>query len=338
MRKQAVNGVADLVGEDNKEATKHTMDRAMDTVLYGIPGLLGIDASNNIGLGAPFLRYQANRPLSLSDVGGAGMGMATSIGKAAKAIVADPWNPQQWTSAMSQGSPSFLQQMIRMYDIVQDGTTQNASGQPISNPLDTLGSAATVMGFTPVEVTKQRTLNNHDFKNRQRMYDDYQMNVNNISKLIHDFQTTGDSDSLLQANTLFNRYVRSTGGLQDRDSMVESITTQLEQHRGPVTRTTPLKGLKDRQSLESAYPSLESRYSSAVSTAFDELEVARSLGQADVLVRKLSSLPRSLQNRALKDVLVSAGLPPALAQVLLQRRSAQRLGNPHDEAEFDQSR
>ena len=209
---------------------------------------------------------------------------------------------------------------------ISRGTALDRQTQPASGPLDTGNSLAAFVGLTPIEVAKQRQFKSQDYKATKRMSDDYERTNRQIANLLQEFEESGNPELLLRANGLFSNFLDSTGGLQDRDAMVESITTQLEEARGKTMQPATLKGSAARQSLELAFPSVVSQQPSRLSSAFDELKVAQLLGQDDVLYRKMLSLPTKARTRVITDLLVSAGVRPEEVAQFLQPSSVARLG------------
>lgn len=304
-------------------------DALADFVMMGFPGLVGVDLSNSVGLGQPLIRYQAGQPITAEQLGGPFIGLLGRVLDAGKEIKADPFNPQQWWSATRTVAPQFLSQALRAFDVLSSGTVIDKNQQPTGDALGVVGSAAALAGFTPTEVSKQRSFNSEVYKSTKRSSENYETKTRNISKLLHEFNSTGNEDALLKANELFSSYLDSVGGLQDRGSMVNSIAKQLEEFEGKVTQPASLKDLPARQRLERAFPSVKSQHPTDVSSLLKNLEVALSLGQDDVLLQKLQSLPSSLLEAVLSDALTQAGLAPAVGGLLQQPSKLGRLGpNP----------
>jgi len=326
VRTGLVKSLTSMVGDEDKEGMAHAADRVADTALYGLPALAGAEVSGNIGLGSPFIRYQSGRPMELLDATGAGPAMLGRVATGAKEIGSDPFNPQAWFSAARTASPAFLTNTLRSYDVIAKGTSLDKNMQPASGPLDFGNSMAAFIGLTPIEVSKERAFKSQDYKNTKKMSDDYERTNRQIANLLQEFEQSGNPELLLRANNLFSNFLDSTGGLQDRDAMVDSITTQLEEARGKTMQPATLKGSAARQSLELAFPSVVSQQPSRLSSAFDELKVAQLLGQDDVLYRKMLSLPTKARSRVITDLLISAGVRPEEVSQFLQPSSAARLG------------
>lgn len=326
-REDLVNGMTSLSDDENtKESLRHGADMIADTTMYGFPALAGIDSSDSIGLGSPFFRYQAGKPMTVEQFGGAGLGMLGRVAQGVGKIKEDPFNPQAWWSATRSAAPSFLGNAIKTYELLNSGSSLDASQQPIGEPLGVSGSISALAGFTPMETSKQRDLNDRIYKSTKKSADDYQRNVLNVSHLYSDYEQTGSPASLQRANDEFEKYIDSVGGLQDRDEMIKSIADQVQQNKGQVTKAASLKDSATRQTLESAFPSLKPHYPSQVSSALDELAIAMSLGQDDVVARTAKSLPQSLQHKSLSDLLVASGLRPEEVAQLLQPQSVGHLG------------
>lgn len=327
MRKGMVQTAMNLSGDDDpKGSAAHVADRLSDGILYGIPGMLGIDSSDSIGLGSPFFRYQAGEPITAETLGGSGAGILGRVAMAAHDVKVDPFNPQQWWSALRTASPAFIANSIKAYDMLNSGSTLSSKGEPVGEPLGVAGSASALMGFAPEQVSKERDFQTQVYDQTKLHAEDYQRNVVNISRLLSDFERTGNQESLNSAMDQFSHYVDSTGQLQDRDEMIDSITDQVRAMQGKVTVPASLKESQTRQGLETAFPSVTSHYPSKVDAAVDGLKVSQLLGQDDVTARQLKGLPSGLLEKVLTDGLVQAGVRPEHVQQLLKPDNELKLG------------
>src|SRR5690606_4424473 len=230
LRKRLVEAATKFLGDEYS----HAADRVADGILGGIPGLLGIDASAGIGLGSPFFRYQAGQPMTIEQLGGAGVGLLGRIYQSVGQVQADPMNPQQWWAAGRTASPAFLSNTLRIFDTIDRGTVLDQNRQPVGDPLGIEGAVATSLGFTPMSVSKERQFKTQEYRATKRMSDEYEMTTRNVADLLRRFQETGDPELLLSANEMYNKYLTSVNGLQDRGAMVGSIANQLAQSRGKV--------------------------------------------------------------------------------------------------------
>lgn len=314
--------------EETKESLRFGADRVADTTMYGFPALAGVDMSNSIGLGSPFFRYQSGKPMGIEEFGGAGVGMLARVGQAVGKVATDPFNPQAWWSATRSGSPAFLGNAIKTYELLNSGASLDANQQPIGDPLDVGSSISALAGFNPMETSKQRDLNNQIYKSTKKSADDYQRTVLNISQLYSAYQLTGNEEMRVKAEEMMTSYVDSVGGLQDRDAMISSISAQVQQNSGKVTKPASLKESATRARQEAAFPSIKRPASNQLDALLDELGVAQALGQDDVLVRKIQSLPQTMQSRALADALAASGLSAQEVQQLLSPQSVGHLGQP----------
>lgn len=296
----------------------HLADRIADGVLYGLPGILGIDASNSIGLGDPFFHYEAGEPLGAETFGGAGVGIAGRVVQAAHDIKVDPFNPQQWFSATRAAAPAFLSNSIKAYDVLNQGATLNTKGQPVGEPLGIAGSVSQLLGFSPEQTSKERDFQTQVYDQTKLHGEEYQRNVVNASRYLADYERTGNPEDLQKANETFSKYVSSTGNLQDRDAMVDSIAKEVMAAQGKVTSPASLKESVSRQSLETSFPSVTSHYPSQVSSELESLKVSQLLGQDDVTARKMQEIPSSLLEKVLTDALTGAGVRPEQVQQYLR--------------------
>lgn len=326
-RKGMVRSAMNLSGEDDPHGSAaHVADRLSDGILYGIPGIMGIDSSDSIGLGDPFFRYQAGEPITAETLGGAGAGILGRVAQAAHDVKVDPFNPQQWFSAIRTGAPAFIANSIKAYDALNTGSTLSSKGEPVGEPLGVAGSASALMGFAPMQTSKERDFQTQVYDQTKLHAEDYQRNVVNVSRLLAEYERTGDQQTLMRANDLFSRYIDSVSGLQDRDEMVNSISDQVRAMQGKVTSPASLKESSTRQGLETAFPSVTSHYPSQVSSELGRLTTASLLGQDDVLARKIRSLPSGLAEKALTDALMSTGVRPEQVQQFLQPSNVLKLG------------
>jgi hypothetical protein len=313
-------------------------DRVADSVMHGLPALAGIDLSSSVGLGSPFLRYQAGQPLTLEQVGGAAIGAAgrviEGVRAGAREITEDPFDPVQWFQALDKGlragAPTFLSQAQRAFDVVGKSTVMDTKGQPLTDPLDTAESVAAMAGLNPMTVSKQRAANTAIYKSQKKAADSYERATLNVAKLLHLFEQTGNPEWMEKAQTVFDRYVADTEGTQDRGSFVSSIATQLQNFREPTQEAPSLKQMASRRQIHEAYPSAIDRPPSRVSSLLGELEVAQSLGQDDLLLQKLNSLPSSVLEGLITDLLGEAGLSPAVTDLIQSPSSLARLGPDFD--------
>jgi len=293
-----------------------TSDRIADGVLHGLPALAGVDMSGSIGLGSPFIRYQAGQPLTIEQFGGAGVGMLGRVAQGVGEVKADPFNPQQWWQATRTAAPAALSNMIKAFELMNAGTVLDTKGQPVTEPLDAVGSASVLAGFTPMQVSKQRAFNSEVYKASKKSAEEYQLAVRNTAKSLDKFYREGDPEALAQANATLSKYL-SENPDQNRDALTQSVTEQLLETQGKVTKPASLKDSARRQQIESAFPSVKPRYPSELSTLFQELEVSQLLGQDDLLMKKLQSLPSSVLDALLTDELVSSGFRPEQVGSLL---------------------
>src|SRR5690606_21003578 len=193
LRKKLVEAATKFLGDEYS----HAADRVADGILGGIPGLLGIDASAGIGLGSPFFRYQAGQPMTIEQLGGAGVGLLGRIYQSVGQVQADPMNPQQWWAAGRTASPAFLSNTLRIFDTIDRGTVLDQNRQPVGDPLGIEGAVATSLGFTPMSVSKERQFKTQEYRATKRMSDEYEMTTRNVADLLRRFQETGDPELLL---------------------------------------------------------------------------------------------------------------------------------------------
>lgn len=312
-RKKIVTSLSDLIGGD-------AADKTADVILYGLPALVGMDASAGIGLGSPLVRYQAGQPLTIESLG-AGFGL---LGRGYDAF--DAARKGSFEQAFRSASPAFLANTLRGFDTLDRGSPLDRNLQPVGDPVGLGGGVSAMLGFSPMETTKARQIKSVEYRQNQRRADEYQRATRAVAEELRLFQSTGDVKHQLRANELLNQYLVAQNGLQDRDSMVNSIAEQLQQSRGYSMDRASLKEQADRASLKEAFPSVKFQPRTRVSDLLTQLEAAQSLGQDDVLLRKLRGLSPAARRALLSDLLEQAGVTPAEASLYLQPRSAARLG------------
>lgn len=298
-------------------------DRIADAAMNGLPAMAGVDMSGSVGLGDLGVRYESGQPMTLEKLAGPAYGMVTKLATGAYQVATDPFN---YKEAFRTAAPTSLSSIIKMFDILETGTVKNKKGQPLTDPLSGLESIAGSIGLQPTSVNKARQLESQEYRTKKELGENYQKNTGQIAKLLEEYKASGNPQVLLKANELFNNYLTSVGNMQDRDAMVDSIATEQAKLQGRITDPASLKSSQSLAELRAGYPSITPHYQSGVASLLDQLGVAQSLGQGDVLARKARSLSSSVQQRALVDQLVQAGLPPEIAHLVAQPRGVLHLG------------
>ena len=322
VRDGLVKGPGETLGLDEE-----TGNRIADTILAGLPGAVGIDASGSLGLGAPMFRFQAGREPSALDLAGPGGGLLERYSTAAQVAgqtlaSTNPWNWEEWQRVLKIGSPQALTYWLRLADAMDKNSVLNRSGQPLVGGLGDGDTAALSLGFQPTSVTRRRKVDSALFRAGQAESEQYQNTIGRIAQAIYQFQQTGDAGQIQFARAEFDRYVKSQAGAQDRSSFVTSIANELQKFKGPVRSPATLKGQRAVDDLMSVYGAGEFRYPSQLSVAQDALQSAQLLGQSDVALQKLRTLASTLPQKVLYDQLVQAGLSPAVASLVSQRGTA----------------
>jgi hypothetical protein len=305
-------------------------DRIADAALYGLPGWAGINLSQSVGLGDFGVGWQSGQPMTVEKLAGPAYGMVARLVAGSYQVASDPFN---WRDGLRTASPAALTTMLKMFDVLQSGSIRTKQGAPLTDPLSGVESTGAVLGLQPMSVTKARALSNAEYATKKELGDDYQRNVGTIAKLLEDYRNTGNQQSLMEANEKFSTYLSQVGGMQNRDSMVDSIAKAQEALRSPISDAPTLAQSPQINSLRASFPSLATHYQAGVSSLLDQLTSAQLLGQADVVARKSQSLSSSLRQKALIDSLVAAGLPPEVARLVAQPRNAAHLGGSPAESE-----
>ena len=132
------------------------------------------------------------------------------------------------------------------------------------------------------------------------------------------YQRTQRIDDLMEANKRFGDYIDQAAGTQDRGTMVDAVSQRVEQLKAAIEAPPSLRESQAFAEARSSYPGTVPHYSERLPAVFSGLEVARSLGQDDILLQKLGGLKSSLMQKALYDQLVRVGFEPYQASQIAQ--------------------
>ncbi len=306
MRKQIVNGMKETFNWSEEAG-----GRLADTAIGGLPALLGIDTGGSVGLGDPLLQFRAGEDVTALDLAGPGGSLVQRYGQTAVSAAKGDFG-----TAARQVPFKALNHAIKVYDAIFDGDYKSQKGAPVVQSLDGGASVATLLGFTPRQVSINRDFQNQIRKNERRNSEDYQSAVTKIARLLENFQQSGNEEDRLEAVKAFNEYVEKTAGTQDRDSMIKSIVQAQTRLRSPTTYPPSLKGQASFDEARATYPEAAVRFAPQLPEFFSEIESAQALEQTDVAVKKLSTAQQAVQRKALYDSLIEAGLSPARASAL----------------------
>lgn len=293
--------------------------RIADTVLNGFPKLAGIEASQSIGLGDPLFSYQSDRSPSALDMMGPLGGLVNKAKMATSAVMANPFEPEEWLNATRTVAPQALNYWFRLMDATMKGGYYDREGAPIVEGLNAKSSLSLAGGFTPTEVANVRQIQKMRRKIEAKDTEDYQNSVRLVAQNLFQFEKSGNNNDLVKANTIFSDYVRKMAGTQDRDSMIKSIAAKVQEFRTPSFAPPSLKTSRATQEALASYPETAYPTAAKLPVVVGELKAAQLLGQSDVLQRKLSAAKSAVLTSALYDHLVQAGYEPALAALLSQR-------------------
>ncbi len=291
-----------------------TSGRIADSVLNGLPNMVGVNMGDSVGLGSPLVKYKAGEDMSVADLLGPVGSLGNKFKRGLDAITADPWNPEQWMTATRRVAPQALNQFIKAADAIE-GKVTDSSGNPVVDKIDGVGTAAVILGFTPTKAKNIRDLNDLKRKNAEKVQAEYRQMSETVARSLSAFKETGDVEALERANSTYSKYMQSQAGTVDPSNAVKSISAQLTRSNRPVpVAQTPREKLAF-QGQASAYPDITGSPELKLPAYLQELEVAQMLQQPQV-AQKLMSNSSGLENRAVFDLLVQAGLPEELAQAL----------------------
>lgn len=313
-----------VLGAELFDIQEQNGGRIADTVMHGFPTLLGVDASQSLGLGDLMFKYQAGQDTSALDILGPLGGMVEKTGRGLDKLSADPFAPQQWLEATRAVAPQALNYWFRLSDAMYKGSYLDSQGLPVVQNLDGKSSASLLAGFTPREVSKVREIQAMRYKENQRIDSEYRNAVDITAKALVEYQRTGNPEALLRANQAFSGYVTEMAGTQDRGSMVKTIAERMNRLETGDFNPPTLKENRRLAEVLSAYPDTEYRFADRLPVLANELKVAQSLGQQDVLLQRLSGLQTAALTSVLYDSLVQAGFDPATAALLSQRGKSGR--------------
>ena len=321
IRKGIVKNSHELLG-----ISEEAGGRLADASLYGLPGALGLDASQSLGLGSPLINYKADRSMSALDLAGPIGGLVQKGMDAVGIAASDPTNPDEWMRAARVASPQAFNYWLRMHDLLARGTYLDRKMQPITPDATGQDMLAAVTGFNPLSVTKERAVQLAIQKNKDLVTSDYQNASRIIGGLMYDYRQSGDEKSLQRAQMLTEDFMRKYP-TQDASSLVDSITEQLQQNQTPYMRDPTSKEVPGFEQAMSVYPEVKPRFASHSASAADGLEVAGLLGQEQVLLQMMKRSQNQQTQSLLYDLLLKEGSLPPVARVLAKpRKTSANLG------------
>jgi Fe-S cluster biosynthesis and repair protein YggX len=313
LRRKLIVGAQDMFDMDATNG-----GRVADAVLHGFPKLLGVEASQSIGLGDPLFRVEAGKEPSLFDLAGPTGGVAEKVWEGQKALRADVWDPDSWFKATRIVAPQALNYWFKLADATMKGGFYDRGGAPVVDNLDGKSSVSLLAGFTPTQVADTRKVQTLRAKTNQKMDEDYKNAVDQIAKALYDYEQSGDFQYANEASERFSKYVDSVAGTQDRSVLVKSINNRLQQFRSPSNEPPSVKEAQPMSEILASYPEAEYPYRERLPGLLSELTVAQLLGQDDVLAQRVRSLKTSLLQSALYDSLVQSGFSPSEASMVAQ--------------------
>lgn len=278
--------------------------RFADAVLTGLPTALGLDTGGSVGLGDPMLQYRAGEDITALDLLGPGGSLVQRSGETLSEVAKGNWN-----TAARKLPVKAWNHLLRIYDAVVDGDYKSQKGMPLVENLNTGASVAVSLGFTPRQASIQREMQSTVRKGVERQTKEYQEAGTKIARLL-------EAGDMLGAQDVMAKYLEDNAGTVDTTDLVDSISSQRQKFR-QVTDQPPsarTQGIYD--AAREVFPEAKSHYAQRLPELFEQLETARLLGQTDVLTKKLSTLDRAAQVRALYDSLIQAGFSPAQASAL----------------------
>jgi integrase len=172
-----------------------------------------------------------------------------------------------------------------------------------------------ILGFTPTKAKNIRDLNDLKRKNAEKVQAEYRQMSETVARSLSAFKENGDVEALERANRVFSTYIQSQQGTVDPSNAIKSVSNQLTRSTRPTAvAQTPREKLAF-QGQANAYPDIKGSPELKLPAYLQELEVAQMLQQPEVAQRLVKN-SSGLENRAVFDLLVQAGLPEELAQAL----------------------
>ena len=297
-----------------------------DLVMKGLPTAMGIDASNSLGLGSP-VQIDSERETMLLDLIGPLGGIIKNVYNGADQIANEPTNFDNWRMGARQNAPQTLKHVIKTWDALFAGEYLDRQERPVTDePLSTVATVSTLLGYSPRQVTKQREAVIKGYKVEKEMADRRDYASNAIARDLYWYEQDGDVQRLERARARFNNFLMEDA-TQDPGSLIDSIQFSKDKLSNPTIKSGTLRDAAIEAKVRAEHPSAEFPYQSAVDATLGGLQVSQSLGQEREVLQRLRSLKQGLPKKFLIDRLTQAGVHPAYGSLLSgnDRESRNRL-------------
>ena len=221
--------------------------------MNGLPAAVGVDASGSLGLGQ-VIGNQAGQPFGLNEVFGATAGFVDTTSTGLRTIMKDPMDFGAWREGGLQAAPASVKYMLRLLDATERNNYLDRKGKPIlPDGLNAESFAALSIGFTPLQVSKQRA---HDFslmRKEQRYQEKRNTVTHDIARSLFAYQKTGEDQHLQQAKKEMSDFI-AENPWQDAKSLSDSVSLSLKQFYTPLNPTPDLLSQTLLAGLQETYP------------------------------------------------------------------------------------
>lgn len=273
-----------------------------DMTMGGMPGALGVDVGDSIGLGSVW-NYQVGQSLSESfgvRAMGPGGSMIEKVVNGARSFA-----DGQFESGLRQAAPTGLSYWIKLADAVHDNSIYSTTGVPQkSTGLSAKDTAALALGFAPTSVATQRKARFRHGRLRAAMSTQRKSAVDKIARLLE----SGHND---RATNEFNAFIKKYPD-QSKESLLESVTSKrMQLKHGYQMHGMDYSDWLALQEVQKAYPTFEYPAASQLDQLISSLQTAGELDQGSLLYLLAQRLSGSVPSAAQNDSVLAAGLPPS---------------------------
>jgi hypothetical protein len=307
------DGKSDLFGMDVEGG-----GTLSDTFLFGLPALLGVDATGSLGLGKIFGFYAGDSPSEslTSLLLGPSYGIIEKGTSAARELIQDPTDPVQLEKAGRLAAPFSISQFVRMADAFYNNTQFDRKVQPLVDGLSAKFALGTITGFRPLEAVNAQRARSRKSALEQQAQRHRSRAVEQIAKNLFEYKRTGEVSYLNRANEDFDKFLELHQGRQGEDSLITSVSDQMQRFEEPYRQNEGLIADNFSRAVDQAYPEVATPVQGQITSALSGLEVSQLLGQTEEYGRRAQSLSSTIRQKAIVDALVQAGVEPAYAALL----------------------
>jgi len=320
-------------------ADDETGNKMADAMLRGLPEAMGVSASGSIGLGN-VVGFRQGIDFNVGQVimgapGSVAVNVAGGVSEFGKdvALTKDPLDQAAWSRFIRTVAPQGINYWIRNADSLYQSQYLDRRGHPQLPPgqtMDSVDQASLLLGFTPTKVNKQRRATFDTEPLLKRRSDERNRVVNRAALALFQFTSTGSQEDRVLVTSLIDALVDKYPDM-NKASLFDSVKERADRFTDPRPRDIDLAQFKARQEIKSAFPSIDVRPQSRLSSRLEDLVSGAQLGR----IESLSSLSsEGIRSAVLADALEQIGLPGSLASVLTRNnkrdplRQSRILGDP----------